>query len=483
MVRPETLLVRPFVVCAVLRGVTFDEARYNSFIDLQDKLHQNICRKRSLVAIGTHDLDTLQGPFTYEALPPEDIRFVPLKQERELSAVELMELYKSDQKLKAFLPLIEDSLVYPVLFDARRTVLSLPPIINSAHSAITLATRNVFIECTATDLTKARIVLNMMVTMFSQYCERPFTVEGVEVVDALGGVTLYPDLGERVLEVEMEYVNRCTGLELGAGEASQLLERMQLRATPSPCGARLVASVPPTRPDVLHAADVMEDVAIAFGFNRIPQSVPPTLTVAQAQPLNTLSDLLRLEVAMCGFTEVLTWVLCSLADNFENVGGVDDGKTAAVVANPASTDVQVVRSSLLPGVLRTLGHNLDAPLPVRLFELGDVVLLDPSSDVGACNCRRLLALQSGTRAGFEVVHGLLDRVMEVLRVPADPLTGYWTQAAPPQEGGPWFGGRVADVMLRGVRVGRLGVVHPDVLVRFDVNHPCSALELDIQPFL
>ena len=71
MVRPETLLVRPFVVCAVLRGVTFDTARYNSFIDLQDKLHQNICRKRSLVAIGTHDLDTVQGPFTYEALPPE----------------------------------------------------------------------------------------------------------------------------------------------------------------------------------------------------------------------------------------------------------------------------------------------------------------------------------------------------------------------------------------------------------------------------
>jgi phenylalanyl-tRNA synthetase beta subunit len=44
-----------------------------------------------------------------------------------------------------------------------RTVLSLPPIINGAHSAITLKTRNVFIECTATDLTKANIVLNTMV--------------------------------------------------------------------------------------------------------------------------------------------------------------------------------------------------------------------------------------------------------------------------------------------------------------------------------
>jgi phenylalanyl-tRNA synthetase beta chain len=78
VVRPETLLVRPFVVCAVLRGVHFNETRYNSFIDLQDKLHQNICRKRTLVAIGTHDLDTLQGPFTYEALPPE-VRVCPLR--------------------------------------------------------------------------------------------------------------------------------------------------------------------------------------------------------------------------------------------------------------------------------------------------------------------------------------------------------------------------------------------------------------------
>ena len=59
-VKPETALVRPFVVCAVLRGITFDAARYASFIDLQDKLHQNLCRQRTLVAIGTHDLATIK---------------------------------------------------------------------------------------------------------------------------------------------------------------------------------------------------------------------------------------------------------------------------------------------------------------------------------------------------------------------------------------------------------------------------------------
>jgi phenylalanyl-tRNA synthetase beta chain len=73
--------------------VTFDEARYQSFIGLQDKLHQNIARQRTLVSIGTHDLDTIKGPFTYEALPPKDIRFTPLNQTKEMNGEELMAFY------------------------------------------------------------------------------------------------------------------------------------------------------------------------------------------------------------------------------------------------------------------------------------------------------------------------------------------------------------------------------------------------------
>lgn len=62
---------------------------FNSFLDLQDKLHFNICRQRTLVAIGTHDLDTVEPPFTYNALPPEQIRFVALAQKEEKNAKEV----------------------------------------------------------------------------------------------------------------------------------------------------------------------------------------------------------------------------------------------------------------------------------------------------------------------------------------------------------------------------------------------------------
>jgi phenylalanyl-tRNA synthetase beta chain len=75
---------------------------------------------------------------------------------------------QNDQKLKKFVPIIKDAPVYPVIYDSNGVVLSLPPIINGAHSCITLKTKNIFIECTATDLTKANVVLNTVVTMFSE---------------------------------------------------------------------------------------------------------------------------------------------------------------------------------------------------------------------------------------------------------------------------------------------------------------------------
>lgn len=76
-----------------MRNVTLTQDSYNSFIDLQDKLHQNIGRKRSLVSIGTHDLDTIKGPFLYDAKPPSEIYFKPLNQDKEYTGEGIMELY------------------------------------------------------------------------------------------------------------------------------------------------------------------------------------------------------------------------------------------------------------------------------------------------------------------------------------------------------------------------------------------------------
>ncbi len=69
--------------------------------------------------------------------------------------------------------------------------------------------------------------------------------------------------------------------------------------------------MPPTRHDILHPCDIAEDVAIAYGYDRIDEHLPTTYAIVDAQPLNRLTDMVRSELAQCGFTEALTFSLVS----------------------------------------------------------------------------------------------------------------------------------------------------------------------------
>ncbi|XP_043349023.1 phenylalanine--tRNA ligase beta subunit isoform X4 [Dermochelys coriacea] len=376
IITEETAQVRPHAVAAVLRNITFSKDRYDSFIDLQEKLHQNICRKRALVAIGTHDLDTISGPFTYTARPPSEIRFKPLNQSKEYTASEIMDLYRTDSQLKHYLHIIENKPLYPVICDSNGVVLSMPPIINGDHTKISLSTRNVFVECTATDITKAKIVLDILVTMFSEYCEKQFTVEAAEVTYFNGKTCIYPELAYRREKVKSDLINKKIGISETPSSLAKLLTRMCLKSHVTGNGNNIEIEIPPTRADIIHACDIIEDAAIAYGYNNIQMTIPKTYTIANQFPLNKLTELLRQDLAAAGFTEALTFALCSQEDIADKLS-VDISSTKAVhIANPKTAEFQVARTSLLPGLLKTIAANRKMPLPLKLFEISDVVVKD-----------------------------------------------------------------------------------------------------------
>lgn len=533
--------LRPYCVCAILRNVTFDASRYKSFIDLQDKLHQNICRRRTYVAIGTHDLDTIQGPFHYKNLPPSEINFVPLTENNNKSynAKDLLDHYRTDpsaKHLKPYTDIIYDSEVYPVITDSNGVVLSLPPIINGKHSRIQLHTKNVFIEATATDLTKANIVLDTIVTMFSEYCASPFTVEEVEVVydicppsqqyaepnkvsdaarNTLGGDSgatvsqITPLLSSRHCDAPVSEVNGICGLNLEPEEMCRLCNKMQLGpAQYIPEVNAIRAHVPPTRSDVLHAVDVIEDIAIAYGYNNLETAVAQTNTVGGPLPINQFTDLLRAEIARAGYMEMLTHGLCSTAENFTNLRRPVG--PAVSLANPANIEYEVVRTTLLPGALKTLAHNksISHKDGVKLFEISDVVV-PADNEVGAKNIRKLVGLHAAHSSAFEVVHGLVDRVMRCAQiVPLEvyamtsmsdvEFAGIKKISRPdalyymkPSEDPVYFPGMGVDVVLQShsgdatqdVIIGSAGVVHPEVLANFEVTYPCSVMEINLEAIM
>ncbi|XP_075220066.1 phenylalanine--tRNA ligase beta subunit [Lycorma delicatula] len=479
-ITPQTQTIRPYAVAAILRNVTFTSDSYASFIDLQDKLHQNLARKRTLAAIGTHDLDTIQGPFLYDACPPQSIRFKPLNQEKEYTAAELMELYSTHSQLKQYLHIIKDSPVYPVIRDANGVVLSLPPIINGDHSRITLKTTNVFIECTATDLTKAKIILDTIVCAFSQYCVDKYVVEGVEVVRPDGTKHKYPELAYRKETITVKKINKYIGINETPAKLAELLSKMCLKAKHVNVGSELLVEVPPTRHDIIHPVDIYEDVAIAYGYNNIIKTIPKISTISNQFPLNKLSDQVREQIAQSGFTETLTFSLCSRDDISSKLGKLIEDISAVHISNPKTQEFQVARTTLLPGLLKTIAANKNMPLPIKLFEVSDVVFKDHEAEVGARNERHLCAVYYNKSPGFEIIHGLLDRFMQLMLIPRSLQDGYYISAI---DDSTFFPQRCAEIIMKGQILGKIGVIHPDVVANFDLSLPCSALEINIEPFL
>ncbi|KAH7822815.1 putative phenylalanyl-tRNA synthetase beta chain [Monocercomonoides exilis] len=345
--------IRPFAIGAVLRGITFTSELYQHFIDLQEKLHDNACRKRTLVAIGTHDLSTIEPPFTYRGESPS-FRFTPLKttlvgpapndkmpDDLNKTASEWFEYYETKNlPLGKYIHLVKGSPVVPVIRDKNGVLLSLPPIVNGEHSKITLQTKDIFIDVTGTDLQRMTAVMNVIITSFAEYCTGG--VESVEVIsshpsyaDVLSPLNtpalepktyLFPRMAPLHMDLPVSFVNGLLGLSLTANEMIGFLRQKQVLAS-LPEGATgnetkdisLKAVIPCHRADVLHPNDLAEDVLISYGVDKI---VPVSAGAGRGgrssigQPLlaEEAVEGVRMLAAMGGYVEMYNFVLLSLDD-------------------------------------------------------------------------------------------------------------------------------------------------------------------------
>lgn len=495
-VNKNTSTVRQYISAAILRNIKFDEYSYQSFISLQEKLHGSICRDRVLVAIGTHDLDKIKAPFLYDACLPEDIKFVPLNQKKQMNGKELMDFYSTDKNIGKYLHIIKDSPFYPVVYDSEKKVCSLPPIINSNYSKIELDTKNVFIEVTGTDRVKTNITLNQVALLFSKYSSHPFEVEPVNIIsDHNNASFISPDIKSRKLPVSLSYINSCLDLNLDVSAARRLLTRMSYTFFDHPDKDILGVIVSPLRSDVLSSCDVLEDVAIAYGYNNLKKSdVKIELQTPVPNSINLVSDILRLQSAQSGYTELMTLTMNSLDENFKFMKLDSNSPSAVYLQNPKTIEYQVVRDSLIPGILKSIAKNKDHPQPIKVFEVGDVVLRNDSLERAAYNQRNWTSIYAGKSSGFEHLQGLLTKIMASMGIiwlennirNLSKKKGFWLE---PSENYPYFfPSRAADIHVRLTEksdsfiAGKIGVLHPLVLKNFDIPFAASALEVLLDVF-
>lgn len=454
---------RQAIACAIIRGMKFDQDSYDSFIGYQEKLHSSIGRNRSLVAIGAHDLAKINSDIVYESVNLQEINFIPLKPGKtgiksSINGAELEDYFSKDKSLSKYFSLLSDK-KRAVAFKCGTDIMSVPPIINSDNTKISQETTDAFIEVTGSDFNKVNTTLKHIISSF-----RGKSVESVRIINEEDGTeTITPKLDRKEYVIESKTVSKKLQTPLQDMEIKKLLERMMYKVDLK--SEKLIVTVPEARSDILHECDIIEDVAVAYGFNNFKLRTAPICTVGKETAQSRFSDKLRIEMALSGYTEVLTLTLLSKKEN------IVDLERAVSLSNPKSREYEVARTSLLPGILKSISSNLHAKIPIKVFEIADVVLLDREVDEGARNEKRACAVIAANKSHLEDVQGPLTLLFEKAGIKDYKYELFSDQR--------YLENQCARVSVNGKEIGSLGVLHPRVCKEFEIPYAASSFEIDV----
>ena len=355
---------RPYVTGAIVRGLDLDEKRLQSLIQLQEKLHATMGRGRAKGAIGVHDLAMIKGraasdgespkTIAYRGVDPDGERFVPLDDDAERTPREVLETHPTGEKYR---DLVEGLERYPAIYDDVG-LFSFPPVINGKRTEVDEGSRDLLVELTGTDQWTIDHMLNIVCYALDA---RGGRVEEVEVRYD-DRTALRPDLSTDTKRVSHERIERTLGIDVPGTDVIDLLERSGLDAEPSgeerdaanapddvvlddvptrtagpdTAGGRNGAKsrpesrsedelayeveIPPYRVDVLHPADIVDDVGRAYGFNDLEPTYPDVSTVGGRHERSRLEDAARDALVGLGFEDLLNFHMTNEAALFDRMG-------------------------------------------------------------------------------------------------------------------------------------------------------------------
>ncbi|AGL01167.1 phenylalanine--tRNA ligase subunit beta [Desulfoscipio gibsoniae] len=292
----------------------------------------------------------------------------------------------------------------------------------------------------------------------------------------------YPaPLAEKNVLVRPDRVNRLLDTELSAAEISQLLTRLHFKVREDDHG--LLVNVPGHRPDVGIEADLIEEVARLYGYNRVKNTLP---TGVITQGARTYAQKLAIGVkdflARSGFNEIITYSFINTRV-FDRLGLPEDSPYRNVVPlqNPLSEEQAVMRTLLFPGLLDVLQRNSNRRVKnSAVFELGRVFYPREGEPLPEEVPVLAAAVIGVTRGGwnaqpvpmdFYFLKGVLETLLayvgvkDVTYVPAADIKGFHP-------------GRVATVQAGDVELGVIGELHPDVQENYDLDQRVMVMELN-----
>jgi phenylalanyl-tRNA synthetase beta chain len=444
--------VRPFIACATVEGLDLDDEGIRQIISLQEDLHNGLGRRRRVVAIGLHDMDAVEPPFSYRAVD-STFRFVPLGGKNPVSVGSIL---SDTDEGKVYGAALGGSRLYPIITDSNGVVLSFPPIINGNTTRVTPKTKNMFIDVTSTDRKAGDDVLAVVVTTLAEAGGKLGTVS----IRYTGKPRITPDLSPIELPIDYRLVKSVLGMDLSAVEIANSLARSRLGVR----GARALA--PRYRIDLLHPVDIAEEVALGYGFDRIDPVYPPSWQAGSFNNFEDYMDSASTVMAESGMIEMMTFELSderSLYTLFQR-----PSSDKIVVLNPKSIEHSVLRDALIPSLMASLSGNVKSDYPQRIFEIGRVY---KRAEGRVSEAWHLGCLIAHSQASYTEAKMHLESFCRIISgtEATTQADQHWAFAT----------GRCAKVSAGGVSLGHVGEVKPVAVDAFGLGVPVSGFEVDL----
>ena len=503
---------RPYVTGAVVRGVDLDDAALESLIQLQEKLHATMGRKRAKGAIGIHDLVAIKGDtlseeseaprtsevasgqrsrasdgnsITYTGIAPDGDTFVPLDSDRELTPDEVLNEHATG---RTYANLVADYDRYPAIYD-ELGLFSFPPVINGRRTEVSTDSRDLLIELTGTD---QWTIDRMCAIICYALSARGATIEEVTVeyaggTDAGGRTLRRPDFEVRTKSVTHDRIETMLGVDLDERAVIDLFERSGLdavvasedgdaAATDESADTAYDVSIPPYRVDVLHPLDLVDDVGRAYGFDELEPRYPDVGTVGGRHERSRLEAATRDVLTGLGFEDLLNFHMTAEGEVYDRMHvapGTDvlGGGDPVEITEPYSADYTILRPWALPSLVMVLENNTHRAYPQDLAEVGLVAERDDAVNTRVAESRHVAGVLARTDATYEDAKARLQAICRSFG--ADLET-------PPSEHPSFMDGRTASVVIDGERVGVVGELHPAILVEHDLELPVAGFEFELE---
>ncbi len=454
--------IRPYMGNFIVRNVTVDNDLLTRLINYQEKIASTFGRDRKVVGMGLFKLTQLKFPLQYIGLPAKQIKFAPLGFEQEMTGDEIL---KQHDKGAKYSNLFAEKNTLPILRDANGKVLTMPGITNSNDlGKVEPGKQDLFIEATGSNL--------IMIIQLLTACALDFVELGGEIesctVNYSGKKVEFPQFTFDKYVLSTSEIESKLGLPFSSQQSVKLLKQMMLPAIAK--GNSVLVNVPRFRSDVVHKVDVIEDIGRAYGFDNFTPLAPTQYNFGKKHSKTILFDSVISSFVGMGFQQVISLILTAKNEATTKANVVDNGKFVELHSSRA-LGLDSCRQSLLPGLLAIIASNKQYSYPQKIFEVGECLELDKSSETGASTTWKTAAIIASANLGFADVKATIEalgRCLDDYKLKIEPT-----------EDKRFIVGRCAKVTGKTFN-GVFGELDLKVLRNHNIEMPCTALEIALK---